>query len=186
MSGASNILLHQNKTGWAAMSTDAMGVIDALNKTASGWQQKNIVVIGCGGTGRTIAAAFKKMFVKFTLVNRTITSGKKIAHAMGAPFIPMNSFNPSAFNIIIHATPVGKSKGEVPFDITFLKHDSVVIDHVYSLPEETDLVKYCRLCNIKVVNGVEMAALQIKHQFRFMTNLDMQIAETKKQIIKLK
>jgi len=169
VSRASNMLLNQNKTGWTAMSTDALGVIDALNKMSADWTKKNIVIIGCGGTGRTIAAAFKRMNVNVTLVNRTISKGQIFATALGLPFIALGAFNPAAFDIIIHATPLGKNKGEVPFDISLLRPDSLVIDHVYSLPEKTDLVKYCRLCNISVVDGIEMARLQIRHQFKQMT-----------------
>jgi shikimate dehydrogenase len=169
VSGASNMLFKQNKTGWNAMSTDARGVIDALNKMGSEWQNKNIVIIGCGGTGRTIAAAFRRMNVSVTLVNRTISKGLKFATALEMPFIALGTFNPAAFDIIIHATPLGKNKGELPFDVSLLRPGSLVIDHVYSLPEATDLVKYCRLCNISVVDGIEMARLQIRHQFRQMT-----------------
>jgi len=186
VSDASNILLNQKKSGWAAMSTDALGVIDALNKTDTTWNLKKIVVIGCGGTGRTVAAAFKRMNTKFTMVNRTVDKGKKTAKALSVPFIALHRFNPAAFDIIIHATPLGKNKGELPFDITLLKQGCVVIDHVYSLPEETDLVKYCRLCNITVVDGVEMAEIQIKHQFKLMTAREMLTFQKKESILKLK
>jgi 3-dehydroquinate dehydratase/shikimate dehydrogenase len=181
ISGASNILLNKHDDKWIAKSTDAQGVIDALNKMADNWQQKNIVVIGCGGTGRTIAAALKRSEIKFALVNRTGLTGSKVAKTLGVSFIPLAIFNPSFFDIIIHATPLGKNAGEVPFDITLLKQGSMVIDHVYSLHKETELVKYCRLCNISVVDGVEMASLQIRHQFKYLTGIEMPVIKTKEQ-----
>ena len=186
VSEACNILMNQKNSGWAAMSTDASGVINALNKMDTTWNLKNIVVIGCGGTGRTVAAALKRMKVKFTLVNRTVDKGNKIAKALQLPFIALDKFNPAAFEIIIHATPLGKNKGELPFDITLLKQGSVVIDHVYALPEETDLVKYCRLCNIPVVDGVEMAEIQIKHQFKLMTAMEMISVQKEEPLLKIK
>jgi len=183
-SEASNLMLNRKRGGWVAKSTDALGVIDALDEMAADWKLKSIVIVGCGGTGKTVAAALKRMKAKLTLVNRTVDKGLKIARALNLPFIPLDRFNPADFDVIIHATPLGKNKGEAPFDITLLKNDCIVIDHVYSLTDVTDLVKYCRLCNIPVADGVEMAEFQIKHQFRLMTSRKMILPQKRKPITK--
>ncbi len=172
-SNASNSIVNQNKIGWTALSTDGFGIVDALNKMTVHWHQKNIAVIGCGGTGRTIVAALIRMNVKLTLINRTISKGQKVANMMKIPFVSLNNFYPADFDIIIHATPLGKNKGEVPFDLSKLKRESIVIDHVYSIHKETDLVQHCRLCGIEVIDGEEIARLQISHQFKQMTTVDI-------------
>jgi 3-dehydroquinate dehydratase/shikimate dehydrogenase len=184
ISEASNIIVNQNVIGWAALSTDALGAIDALNKTAPNWQEKNIAIIGLGGAGRTIAAGLKRMSVHPTLINRTTKKGQQIAAAMKLPFIPLKSFDPSSFDIIIHVTPLGKNKGEAPFDVSLLNRNSIVIDHVYATNRETELIRYCELCNIKAINGKEMARLQIRHQFKFMTGLEIPLVKQSNKSLK--
>ncbi|MDH7448114.1 type I 3-dehydroquinate dehydratase [Aquimarina sp. 2201CG14-23] len=170
---------------WLSFSTDAFGAIEALNRTMQNWSEKRIAIIGCGGTGRTIAAALKKYTSDITLVNRTFAKGVEIAAAMRLPFVTLQEFNASDFDIIIHATPLGKNPEETPFKLTDLKPDSIVIDHVYSIQRETALVKYCRLCNIKVVDGIEIARLQINQQFTSLTAIEKPIIKTTNQNLKI-
>lgn len=170
---------------WLSFSTDALGAMEALDRTESNWHHKSIAIIGCGGTGRTIAALLKKLTSDITLVNRTFTKGVEIAAAMRLPFITLQEFDASNFDIIIHATPLGKNQEETPFKLTNLKPDSIVIDHVYSLRKETALVRYCRLCNIKVIDGIEIARLQIQQQFKSLTGIKKPITKTTNQNLKI-
>lgn len=171
ISKAANMIVKREEIGWMALSTDALGTIDALNKITMYWQHKSIAVIGCGGAGRTVASALKRMGIKITLVNRSIDKGLHIANNIGVSFKTLATFNPALFDIIIHATPVGKREKEVPFDVKKLNFYSIVIDYVYTLNSKTALVKYCHLHNIKVVDGKEIARLQINHQFKIMTGI---------------
>lgn len=180
--GVCNGMIRKNKD-WQGYSTDASGAIEALNRLSTNWKQKKIAIIGCGGTGRTIAFSLKKMNKNITLVNRTHTKGKEIAADLDLPFIALDKFDPSYFDIIIHATPLGKNQEETPFKITQLKQDSVVIDHIYT-KEETSLVRYCRLCNIKVMDGIEIAGLQIKEQFKFLTGIEKPVIKETIKILK--
>lgn len=163
--------LVRNNNQWEDFSTDAWGALQAL-KTVANWRNKRIAIVGTGGTGQTIAKELKKQDIALTLVNRTIEKGEKIARELGYPFVPLNDFDPSHFNIIIHATPLGKKKGEIPFELSKLKHQCLVVDHVYPKTDKSELVKYCELLNIKVIDGKTIARIQIKKQFENMTNRD--------------
>ncbi|WP_103068967.1 type I 3-dehydroquinate dehydratase [Aquimarina sediminis] len=165
--------LIRKEQGWKSFSTDPYGVIQSLNQVTDDWSHKKIAIIGCGGTGRTIASTLKRMNIRATLVNRTIEKGRKVAASLKLSFIALQAFDASLFDIIIHATPLGKNQNESPFDITQLNNDSIVIDHVYSLEEDTELVQYCQLCDIEFVDGKEIARLQISQQFKFMTGIEM-------------
>ncbi|QTR49473.1 type I 3-dehydroquinate dehydratase [Candidatus Thiothrix anitrata] len=175
LSKHANILV--NHQGWAALSTDLLGAIDALHELDSNWQQKKIAVIGCGGTGQTIAAGLKRLGVNLTLVNRTVSSGIEVASSLKVAFTPLNIFKPHFFDIIIHATPFGKKTGELPIDVTQLTHRNRVIEHVYSSDKSTGLVDYCQTHGIKVIDGKRIAKLQTRHQFKFMTGFDMKTRE---------
>ncbi|KAA1246572.1 type I 3-dehydroquinate dehydratase [Aquimarina sp. RZ0] len=170
---------------WISFSTDASGAIAALELITTDWYQKSIAIIGCGGTGRTIAASLKKFTSEITLVNRTLAKGIEIAAAIKLPFIALHEFNAGNFDIIIHATPLGKHEEETPFELTDLKSDSIVIDHSYSLSKETALVRYCKLCNIKVIDGIEIARLQINQQFKFLTDKEESIINVTDQNLKI-
>lgn len=171
-------------TGWEHFSTDAWGALQAL-KTVNHWEDKRIAIVGMGGTGQTIAKTLRKQNIALTLVNRTIEKGKKIAKELAYPFISLEDFDASHFDIIIHATPLGKKKGEVPFELDKLKHQSLVVDHVYPKTDKSELVKYCELLNIKVIDGKTIAGIQIQKQFENMTFRnypELENIETKRKI----
>lgn len=176
--------LRRQDDGWHNFSTDAFGALAVLQDHEKDWRQKNIVIIGCGGAGRSIAYALCGETHNLTLVNRTKSTGMHIATTLNLPFIALEDFNADSFDIIIHATPLGKHAGETPFLLSQLKSDSLVIDNVYSRDRDTDLVAYCKLNNIKVVDGKEIARLQIRQQFTNLTDIEMPIA-TEPQPIKL-
>ncbi len=158
------------ENNWKSFSTDASGALEALSNVEN-WDRKRIAIVGIGGTGQTIATALEKLNVSVTLVNRTIENAKRTANVLGLPFLPLHEFKPRFFDIIIHTTPLGKNRGEIPFDLTQLTHTNLVIDHVYPKQDKTELVKHCELFNIKVIDGKDIARMQIKKQFKAMTGI---------------
>ncbi len=177
--------LVKTKNSWKSFSTDASGAIEALSSIQN-WEEKNIAIVGTGGTGQTIASSLERLKISATLVNRTVENGKKIADSLGFPFIPLQKFNPSLFDVIIHTTPLGKQKEEVPFNLSQLTYVSLVIDHVYPKMDTSELVKHCELCNIKVIGGKAIARIQIKKQFEAMTGLEYPQKMTVNTLKKLK
>jgi 3-dehydroquinate dehydratase/shikimate dehydrogenase len=167
---ACNGLLRKNN-GWSRYSSDATGSIEALNGILSNWSDKKIAIVGCGGAGSSIAERMKSLNVTPTLVNRTISKGLKLSIDLDLPFVSLSDFSPGKYDVIIHCTPIGKTDKEVPFDVTKMKKKCVVIDHVYSQQSNTPLVEYCLLYGMQVINGVEMANIQIKQQFLSMLKI---------------
>ncbi len=163
----------RSSSDWRGFSTDAHGAIEALEQSLDSWTDKAIAILGCGGAGRSIATALKRKNKNITLVNRTEGTGATIAKSLALPFVALKNFSPNNFHIIIHATPLGKKRGEIPFNLSQLNPKSIVIDHVYSANGNTPLVQYCHLHKIKVVDGKEIARLQIAQQFKHMTEQDM-------------
>ncbi len=175
------VLTHKR---WEHFSTDAWGALQAL-KTIDHWEDKRIAIVGTGGTGQTIAKNLRRQNIGLTLVNRTIEKGEKIARDLQYPFVPLNDFDPSHFDIIIHATPLGKKNGEVPFQLEKLKNQCLIVDHVYPKTDKSELVKYCELLNINVIDGKTIAGIQIKKQFETMTFRsypELENTETKRKL----
>ncbi|GAB5400989.1 MAG: hypothetical protein Aureis2KO_25740 [Aureisphaera sp.] len=171
--------------GWRGFSTDAFGALAALERLNPIWQHQKIAIVGCGGAGRSIAVSLQRKNQYITLVNRTEAKGKEIADSLNLSFVPLEKFNASHFDIIIHATPLGKKNGETPFDITLLQPHATVIDHVYALENDTTLIKHCLDTGIKCTDGKEIARLQIGQQFKYMTGLEMPVYENKTQKVKV-
>ena len=174
--------LLQKKNGWSRYSSDATGSIEALNGIAANWQEKNIAIIGCGGAGSSIAEKMKSLNITPTLVNRTISKGKMLAITLDLPFVSLSDFSPGKYDVIIHCTPIGKTDKKVPFDVSKMKRECVVIDHVYTQQSNTPLVEYCRLLGMHVIDGVQMADIQIKQQFLSMLKIPMPAGKIIEQV----
>lgn len=167
----------RTENGWSRFSSDAIGAIQALNGTLESWSKKRIAIVGCGGAGSSIAEEMKNRNIEPTLVNRTIEKGLKVALDLDLPFVSLNDFSPEKYDVIIHCTPIGKTDQKAPFDVTKMKKECVVIDHVYSQQSKTPLVEYCHLLDMRVIDGVQMANIQIKQQFLSMLDLPMPIVK---------
>ncbi|MDC8005417.1 type I 3-dehydroquinate dehydratase [Aureisphaera galaxeae] len=169
---------------WIGFSTDAFGATEALQSLSPAWHNQKIAIVGCGGAGRSIAVALQRKTSQITLVNRTEDKGKEIAASLELPFVALAEFDPSGFDIVIHATPLGKKYMETPFDVTLLSSHATVIDHVYALEKDTKLIEHCSIHGIKCMDGKEIAQLQIGQQFKNMTGMEMPVYEHKIQNVK--
>ncbi len=163
---SSNVLVRTNGA-WIADTTDSVGVMDALQeRRISVWRRK-AAVVGCGGSGRAIAAALVDAGAEVTLVNRGLERGERALRLLGLPFTPLSEFSVDRFDLVVNATPVGQN-GEMPFGIERLGVGAVVIDLVYR-DRPTPLVSETTSKRCIVVDGQTILRIQVGHQFRMMT-----------------
>ncbi len=168
---AGNLLVKiQNK--WIANTTDSLGVLHGLKKLKVHFKNLKVAVIGCGGAGRTIAFALKKAGAEVTLVNRSFKRGDCAARMLSLPFLLLNDFDSADFNLLINATPVGKEKGSIPFEIKQLTSNSIVVDMVYR-KESTLLIQRAKEMGLRTIDGFEILGKQVQFQFTGMTNRTM-------------
>ena len=87
-------------------------------------------MVGCGGSGRAVAASLQLAGADVTLVNRGIERGRRAVQLLGMRFVPLVDFSVDGYSLIVNATPVGTAPGEMPFAVDRLDEQATVVDHV--------------------------------------------------------
>lgn len=169
--GAANVFLRRNGK-WKADTTDPEGVVLAIRNRGLSLKGKKAAVVGCGGAGRAVAAALDQSGARVTLVNRGWERGRLAADLLGLPLMPLSSFTVQGFSILVNATPVGRDDDKMPFELVGLSEDALVVDLVYG-SRPTPLVSNASALGRDTVDGQEVLLIQVLHQFRKMTGLDM-------------
>lgn len=172
MSACSTNFFLKEGGGWTADTTDPEGVLLTLRERGIEPHGQRVAVVGCGGSGRVIAAALKQAGADVTLVNRGFDRASLAIRLLQLPFIPLASFSPRGYAIVVNATPVGCRTGDVPFDPAGLSEDAVVIDLVYGT-EPTALVAATRARGQITIDGRDVLRTQAMSQFHLMTGEPM-------------
>src|SRR5262249_28957716 len=118
--GSTNIFVRNNGT-WKADTTDPEGVVEAIRRRGIDLGGKRVAVVGCGGSGRPIAAAFDQAGAEVTLVNRGLERGLRAIELLGLPFVPLSEFSVEGFSGIVNAAPLGRGNGGFPFQLKGLR-----------------------------------------------------------------
>jgi len=153
---------------WTADTTDPEGVLLTLRERRVEPRNQRVAVVGCGGSGRAIAAALQQAGADVTLVNRGFDRASLAIRLLQLPFVPLASFSPRGYDIVVNATPVGYRAGDIPFDPAGLGDDAVVIDLVYG-QEPTSLVSATRARGQVTIDGRDVLRTQAMSQFHLMT-----------------
>jgi len=169
--GSTNIFVRNNET-WKADTTDPEGVIVSMRQRGIDLVGKKVAVVGCGGSGRAIAAALDQAGAEVTLVNRGLERGRHAIELLDLPFIPLSEFAVDGFSLIVNATPVGRDNGDLPFKLKGLSRDTVIIDLVYGA-KTTPLIANAQALGSTTIDGLEVLYLQVRRQFHLMTGQEM-------------
>jgi len=156
---------------WTADTTDPAGIIVALRERGVDPAGHKAAVVGCGGSGRAVAAALQQAGADVTLVNRGFDRGSLAVHLLRLPFMPLAGFPAERFSLVVNATPCGRN-GECPFALERLREDAVVVDLVYG-NAPTPLVEHTRANGRIAVDGKDILITQAMSQFRLMTGQEM-------------
>ena len=168
---SSNITF-RNNGAWKAETTDPEGVLFHLKRRSIDVAGRKVAVIGCGGSGRAIAAALIQTGADVTLVNRSLERGRRAVDLLQLPFVPMSEFSPQGFSMLVNATPVGRNGESLPFEIDDMERDAVVVDLVYGR-DTTPLVSRFRQRGGVSIDGRDVLLAQVARQFQVMTGRTM-------------
>lgn len=169
--GSANVLCRANG-GWKADTTDPDGVLINLRVRSLDVRDKRAAVVGCGGSGRAIAAALVRAGAQVTLVNRGRERGRRAVDILGLPFVPLAEFRGDGFAVIVNATPVGRDGRELPFPVARLNDQVIVIDLVYGV-RTTPLIAAARACGSVAIDGRDVLLAQVQRQFKMMTGQEI-------------
>jgi 3-dehydroquinate dehydratase/shikimate dehydrogenase len=165
-------VFRRDDAGWSADTTDAEGVMLTLRERGVQCRNQRVAVIGCGGSGRAMAAALDQAGADVTLVNRGFERGSLAVSLLHLPFVPLKFFACNDYSIVVNATPVGRDDEEVPFAVEGLRRDAVVVDLVYR-DRPTPLIARTRGPGRITIDGWDMLRVQAQHQFQLLTGLEM-------------
>lgn len=172
--GAANTLVCTGGV-WEAESTDPEGVVLPLKTRGIDVSRLRAAVVGAGGAGRSAVAGLAGAGARVTLVNRGPERGERSAELLRVPFLPLASFNPSDYDLLVHATSLGRSETEgLPFDVEAVRPGTVVVDLVYR-ETPTPLLAAAVARGAVVIDGREVLLSQALGQFRMMTGRDMPV-----------
>jgi 3-dehydroquinate dehydratase/shikimate dehydrogenase len=172
--GAANTLVC-NQGVWEAESTDPEGVVLPLAERGIGIAGRRAAVVGAGGAGRSAALGLALAGADVTLVNRGRERGEQAAGALGLSFLPLARFVPAAFDLLVNATPLGRSAADpLPFAVDSLRPGTVVVDLVYG-DRPTPLLEAAAALGIVAVDGREVLLAQALGQFRMMTGRELPV-----------
>jgi 3-dehydroquinate dehydratase/shikimate dehydrogenase len=169
--GSTNLFVRNNGT-WRADTTDPEGVVEAMRRRGIALEGKKVAVVGCGGSGRAIAAALDQAGAVVTLVNRGLERGMRAIELLGLPFVPLSEFSVEGYSVIVNATPLGRDNGDSPFKLKSLNEDAVIVDLVYG-SRTTSLVAGAQAMGRTAIDGREVLFLQVRRQFHLMTGHEM-------------
>jgi 3-dehydroquinate dehydratase/shikimate dehydrogenase len=171
--GAANTLV-LNRGVWEAEATDPDGVVLPLRDRGIAIEGLEAAVVGAGGAGRSAAEGLAKAGARVTIFNRDPERGQSSAGRLKLPFLPLPDLDPSRFDLLVNATPLGRGDGgPLPFDTGRLRSGAVVIDLVYLMDRPTRLLTEAAARGAVAIDGREVLVDQARGQFRMMTGRDL-------------
>ena len=179
--GASNTLIKLPNNRLAAYNTDGPGALDALRKSGVKLKNKQILLLGYGGSASAIAHSLlleenpQNLYVhgRNPKKRNNFTNTLRRSHPNMRLKIhsnEMDQINPDEIDIIIHTTPLGMKNQEqaIPLPEGFIQKKHTVFDIVYT-PHNTPLLEYAAKKGAKTVHGYLMLLYQAVRQFELFT-----------------
>ncbi|MDP3765067.1 MAG: shikimate dehydrogenase [Nanoarchaeota archaeon] len=180
--GAVNTIVVKNKKT-IGYNTDCDGAILAL-KTKTNLKNKNVVVIGAGGSTRALTYGLKEEGAKISILNRTIKKAKLIADHFDCDYAPLEQLKNINYDVLINTTSVGMYPdiNSSPLQSDFIKKNSVVFDIVFN-PYKTKLLKDAEERGCTTIPGFEMLINGAVLQFKLWTNKNAPEQLMKKKVL---
>lgn len=178
---ANTVLFKKNKSHLS--NTDYLGMKNLIKKNVM-LQNKNILIIGAGGTARAMIYALKEFQNKIFITNRTMQRAKLLAEEFEIILLDNIGKKDLYFDVIINATP-GENKYLLSTTRRILEKGSVkLIMDVALNPFESKFISIAKKHNCKVINGFDFFLEQAHLQFELFTKSDLPRNQMRKYFLK--
>ena len=179
---AANTLIRESH-GWRALNTDVPAIEETLARAflvhgrtpgrpvALG--AAHVLVLGTGGAARAALEAVRRAGARRTVAGRDPARTAELARAFGADAVALDRAGDVAYDVLVHATPVGSlaDPGKLPIAADALRPGTLVLDAVYR-PIQTPLLMAAVAKGCTAVPGGEWFVRQAQAQFKLMTGQD--------------
>lgn len=155
--GAVNTVKSAARTG---NNTDGVGFELMLKNNAVNVYGKNVLLLGAGGAGRSIAKKLADGGANVFLYNRSREKALKIAQEFGGITV-LDKLEAKPYYAIINATSVGmhQTEGVSPVDEKIISLCEVAVDIIYT-PQKTEFLRLAESLGKKIINGLAMLFYQ--------------------------
>ena len=175
LSGSVNTLWKEDGTIHGD-STDGRGLVRDLQERKINLKNKEIVILGAGGSAKAIIPSLLKEDPKrISIGNRTFVKAEKLEESFSSSKNKMNLFEMSEKlnfkpDIIVNSTSAGIKNENIELPADILSKDAYVYDLSYSL-EDTPFIKLVKSRGIeKYHDGIGMLIHQAALSFKIWNN----------------
>ncbi|MCI8370768.1 MAG: 3-dehydroquinate synthase [Clostridia bacterium] len=155
--GAVNTVSCKNLTG---DNTDGLGFALMLKNNGVGVNGKNVLIIGAGGAGRSVAKKVLEEGGKVDIYDKNLENAVAVAREFGG-ITALDEISPKPYYAIINASGVGmhNTVGVSPADESVIKNCQVAVDLIYN-PPTSAFLEIAEKLGKKVINGKAMLFYQ--------------------------
>lgn len=155
--GAVNTVSCKNLTG---DNTDGLGFALMLKNNGVGVNGKNVLIIGAGGAGRSVAKKVLEEGGKVDIYDKNLENAVAVAREFGG-ITALDEIFPKPYYAIINASGVGmhNTVGVSPADESVIKNCHVAVDLIYN-PPKSAFLEIAEKLGKKVINGKAMLFYQ--------------------------
>jgi 3-dehydroquinate dehydratase/shikimate dehydrogenase len=163
--GSVNTVIRR-RGSWKGSNTD-FPALEQLLTSAGGVRGKKVVILGAGGTARTMACAALRGGADVTVAGRTPGRARALAGELGCSWCRLDEVEEHACDVLMNATPVGMAGTgrSMLCSASFLRRCSIVMDAVYA-PEMTPLLENARRQGCRIIKGIDLFRAQARLQSR--------------------
>ena len=154
--GAVNTVTTHNRCG---NNTDGMGFMMMLENNGVEVKDKEVLVIGAGGAGRSVAKKLLDAGAKVSVFDKFMDSALNLEREFGVT--PLENIRLKPYHLIVNASGVGmhKTEGLSPVGEDLISLCEVAVDLIYT-PKKSRFLEIAEALNKKIVNGEGMLFYQ--------------------------
>ncbi|MDP9268307.1 MAG: shikimate dehydrogenase [Acidobacteriota bacterium] len=187
--GACNTVVRSQEGKLYGFNTDIAGVVRPLEQRFH-LQGSKVLVVGAGGAARAAVWGLKERGSEVYIINRTASSGKKLAKQARAKYVGKKELKKLVFDCIVNATPVGmggaKGGAKSASKASPLSEKEINAKYVFEMvynPAETRFTQLARKRGAIVIPGIEMFVQQGARQFEIWSGKPAPVADMQHTVL---
>ncbi|MDE7300593.1 MAG: shikimate dehydrogenase [Clostridia bacterium] len=175
--GAVNTVVTKTRTGY---NTDGLGFSQLLASENIDVNGKEVLLLGAGGAGRSVAKKLLDGGAKLELYDLNAANAKKVAEEFKG-ITDLDEVTPKKRALIVNATGVGmhNTVGKSPVGEDIIKLTDAAVDLIY-FPVKSQFLKIAEGFGKKAVNGSAMLFYQAYYAFCYYFDMKPDAALAKK------
>ena len=170
--GSINLLFRSQNNRFVGSNTDGLAAFESLREVEPEVGRKQILLMGCGATGRAVAAVLGEQLgaERLVIAHRNPAHAEWISRLGATPWeFSKLSQRLGSVDVLINCTTIGwgDNSDKAPLseaEIGLLPTSSLVFDVIYQ-PEPTQLLRLAKGRGLRTLSGVRMNLLQASMAF---------------------